>query len=218
MNQIFRPEFNTIARVSVFVLLYVLLSVLWSMAMLDRAHYTRRVNEPVQQPITYSHQLHVGSLNMDCRYCHNAVNVGRFANIPPSETCMTCHHEIKTASLDVQEIQVSYNTGDPIDWIRVHDLPDHVYFDHSIHVSKGIGCSECHGRVDTMEVVWRTEDLTMGWCLDCHRAPEQFIRPREEVYNMQWETESLPIEERVQLVEEYNIEVGELDHCNICHR
>jgi len=218
MNQIFRPEFNTVARISVLVLAYVLVSVLWSMAMLDRAHYTRRVNEPVTQPVAYSHQLHVGSLNMDCRYCHNSVNVGRFANIPPAETCMTCHHEIKTANLDVQGVHDSYNTGQPIKWIRVHDLPDHVYFDHSIHVSKGIGCSECHGQVDEMEVVWRAEDLTMGWCLNCHRAPEEFIRPREEVYNMQWETESLSIEERSQLVEEYNINVGELDHCNICHR
>jgi hypothetical protein len=146
------------------------------------------------------------------------VDISPYANIPPTETCITCHHEIKTANTEVQKLLVSHNTGDPIEWIRVHDLPDHVYFNHSIHVQKGIGCTECHGQVDTMEVVWRAEDLTMGWCLDCHRNPEDNIRPREEVYNMQWETDNLSLEERVALVEEYNIDVGELDHCNICHR
>lgn len=218
MNQIFSPEFNTISRMSVIVILYIVISFLWSMAMLDRANYTRRVNEPVAQPVLYSHQLHVGSLNMDCRYCHSTVDTSPFANIPATETCMTCHHEIKTGSVEVQKLQASYNNDERIHWIRVHDLADVVYLNHSIHVSKGIGCSSCHGRIDQMEVVWRENNLTMGWCLDCHRAPQNFIRPREEVYNMAWETDNLTLAERQQLVQAYNINVAQLEDCNVCHR
>ncbi|NJP04167.1 MAG: cytochrome c3 family protein [Chloroflexaceae bacterium] len=218
MNQIFRPSANTYFKVIVLSLALVVASVLWSMAVLDRSNFTRRVNQPLPQPIAFSHELHAGSLGMNCRYCHSSVDVSSFANIPPSETCMTCHHEIRTNSPDVQKIWESYSTGVPVEWNKVYDLPDHVYFNHSIHVSKGVGCTTCHGQVNEMPVVWRVHDLTMGWCLDCHRNPEKYVRPLDQIYSLEWQPPANQIEQGLQLVETYNINYGELDHCNICHR
>lgn len=218
--QIFRPRANTVFKVSAFGVLYVVALLVWSLAILDRSNYTRRVNEPIAQPIPYSHELHAGSLGMDCRYCHTAVENSAFANVPPLETCMACHNQVKANSLLVQPLKEASQTGKPFEWTRVHDLPDFVYFNHSIHVNKGVGCSTCHGRIDKMPTVWRVKDLTMGWCLDCHRAPENYLRPREEVFNMEWQPPAEQVALGRQLMQKYNVPSGRLvlTHCNICHR
>jgi hypothetical protein len=138
------------------------------------------------QPVPYSHALHVGQLGMDCRYCHTGVEVAAAATIPPTQTCMNCHSKVRANSEKLIPIRESYATGMPVPWIRVHDLPDYVYFDHSAHVRRGIGCVSCHGRIDTMEVVFQAKELSMGWCLECHRSPEQHLRPLEFVTQLDW--------------------------------
>lgn len=139
-----------------------------------------------RQPVPYSHALHVRELGLDCRYCHNTVDVAAKAAIPPTQTCMNCHARIRAESPKLLPVRESFATGMPVPWVRVHDLPDYVYFNHSAHVRRGVGCVECHGRVDTMEVVSQVAPLSMGWCLDCHRDPDPHLRPPEEVTSMTW--------------------------------
>ncbi|MDD5562390.1 MAG: cytochrome c3 family protein [Thermoanaerobaculaceae bacterium] len=138
------------------------------------------------QPVPYSHALHAGQLGIDCRYCHNTVEVAAHAALPPTQTCMNCHARIRSTSPKLLVVRESYATGLPIPWVRVHDLPDYVYFNHSAHVRRGVGCVECHGRVDTMDVVTQVHRLSMGWCLDCHRHPEPHLRPPDMVTKMDW--------------------------------
>ena len=139
-----------------------------------------------EQPVPYSHALHVGQLGVDCRYCHNTVETTAHAAIPPTQTCMNCHSHIRASSEQLIPVRSSYATGMPVEWIRVHDLPDFVYFNHSAHVRRGVGCVSCHGRIDTMDVVYQVEELSMGWCLDCHRNPERHLRPAEYVTQLDW--------------------------------
>ncbi len=141
--------------------------------------------QPVQ-PVPYSHALHAGDLGIDCRYCHNTVEVAAKAALPPTQTCMNCHAKIRTTSPKLTAVRESYATGMPIPWVRVHDLADFVYFNHSAHVRRGVGCVSCHGRVDKMEAVTQVEPLSMGWCLDCHRNPDRNLRPPEMVTRMDW--------------------------------
>jgi menaquinone reductase, multiheme cytochrome c subunit len=148
---------------------------------------TTNVGYQPPQPVPYSHALHAGELGIDCRYCHNTVEGAAFAAIPPTQTCMNCHAQIRTQSAKLLPVRESYVTGMPIRWVKVHDLPDYVYFNHSAHVTRGIGCASCHGRIDKMETVYQVEPLTMGWCLSCHRHPERFIRPVDHVTKMNWE-------------------------------
>jgi hypothetical protein len=136
--------------------------------------------------VPYSHALHAGELGIDCRYCHNTVEQAAHAAIPPTQTCMNCHTNIYPESPLLLPVRESYATGLPMRWVRVHDLPDYVYFNHSAHVNRGVGCAECHGRVDKMEVVYQAEPLSMGWCLDCHRNPETRLRPADKITDMAW--------------------------------
>jgi hypothetical protein len=220
MKQLFRPNANVFALVSIFVVAYIVVALLWFLIILDRSNYTRRVNIPVDQPVAFSHLLHTESLGMDCRYCHASAENAAYASIPPTDTCMTCHHEIKTNSETMVNVIESYETGMPIEWINVHDVPDHVYFNHSVHVNAGFGCTTCHGQVNEMPVVWREENLTMGWCLDCHREPAQYIRPVDEVWNMDYEMPRGAQQRDLgqQLVEENNIHPANLENCYTCHR
>lgn len=169
-----------------------------------------------EQPVPYSHALHVGQLGMDCRYCHTSVEVAAKAAIPPTQTCMNCHSTVRTNSDKLIPIRESYATGMPVEWVRVHDLPDYVYFNHSAHVRRGIGCVSCHGRVDTMEVVFKDQPMSMGWCLECHRNPEKHLRPVEFVTELDWVPEKDQLVLGAELRELFDINPPE--DCNVCHR
>ena len=175
--------------------------------------YTRVGYQPVQ-PVPFEHSLHAGQLGIDCRYCHSTVEDSSHAAIPPAQTCMNCHSKVWTTSPKLAPIRESYQTGKAVEWVKVHDLPDYAYFNHSAHVTRGIGCVSCHGRVDQMEKVYQHEPLSMGWCLDCHRNPEPNLRPVEEVTNMTW----------AQPTPEFGKEFREKNHiapptdCSTCHR
>ncbi len=169
-----------------------------------------------QQPIAYSHKLHAGDLGMDCRYCHNQVEAAQHANIPSVQTCMNCHTLILKSSEKLLPLRESWAAQTPIQWIRVHNLPDYVYFDHSAHLRAGVGCSTCHGNVAQMEVVMQVQPLSMGWCLNCHRHPDPNLRPPAEVTNMQWSPGPDQAQFAAQLKREKNIAPGE--NCAVCHR
>jgi hypothetical protein len=170
-----------------------------------------------EQPVPYSHALHAGELGIDCVYCHTTVEQSARGALPPTQTCMNCHTAIYPDSPLLLPVRESHATGMPVAWVRVHDLPDYVYFDHSAHVSRGVGCVECHGRVDRMEVVHQEHTLSMGWCLDCHRDPETRLRPRDQITSMTWQPAEGDREELGRrLVEENDIHPSE--DCSTCHR
>jgi hypothetical protein len=172
------------------------------------------------QPVPFSHRLHAGELGMDCRYCHANVERSYEAMVPSTQTCMGCHAVVRPDSAALAPVRESWTSGEPVHWIRVHNLPDHVYFDHSPHLSAGVGCVSCHGRIDTMEVVRQDQPLSMSWCLDCHRAPEENLRPVSEITNMTWERpEGVEAAElAASLVEDGQRYVLPPDNCAGCHR
>jgi hypothetical protein len=215
MSQIFKPSTNTLARVSLFGAIVFLAVLVWVFADLNRSAWATRQGVIRKQPVPFSHDHHVAGLGIDCLYCHTSVEESAFAGIPPTATCMNCHKLIWNDSPMLEPVRESFRTGEPIEWVRVTDLPDFVYFDHSIHIAKGVGCATCHGRVDQMPLMKQHASLQMEWCLDCHRAPERHVRPRSEIYNMEWHAEDQATL-GAQLVEEYNIE-SRLS-CSACHR
>lgn len=176
-----------------------------------------RIGYQPEQPVPYSHALHVGELGMDCRYCHNTVDRSASAAVPPAATCMNCHFGIRPQSLKLEPVRETFNGGDTLKWVRVHNLPDYVYFNHSAHVTRGIGCESCHGRIDLMEEVYQATPLTMGWCLECHREPEKHLRPVSAVTEMGYlDSVSDQIGQGRELREANNINPP-LD-CSTCHR
>jgi hypothetical protein len=178
---------------------------------------TINVGYSPEQPVPFSHAIHAGELGMDCRYCHTTVEVAAHAAIPPTGVCMNCHDgRIHPESIALAPVRESAASGEPIEWVRVHDLPDFVYFDHSAHVNQGVSCVECHGRVDTMERVKQVEPLAMGWCLDCHRHPEPQLRPKELVTDLAWATDESREELGARLRRENDINPRE--DCSACHR
>ena len=187
MAQIFHPSTNTLSKASIFGAVFIIGGLIWVSTIFDRSSYVTQAGVAREQPVPFSHKHHVGGMGIDCRYCHTSVETSAFAGIPATEICMTCHSQIWTDSPMLEPVRASFRTGKPLEWSRVHDLPDFVYFDHSIHVKKGIGCATCHGRVDQMPLMWREKTLHMEWCLECHRAPERFVRPRSYVFRMDWE-------------------------------
>ena len=189
------------------------------LAEIERSSYITEADVVREQPIQFSHKHHVEDDGIDCRYCHTSVEQSAFAGIPPTKTCMNCHSQIFAASPYLEPIRESFRTGKPIEWTRVHKLPEFVYFNHSIHVNKGVGCASCHGQVNLMPLVRQVASLQMEWCLDCHRHPERALRPREQVFNMQWQPPADQLEEGRRLAREYNIRsVEELTSCSTCHR
>jgi hypothetical protein len=217
MSQIFPPRANALARLSVYGVFAVAALFVVALLIYSRSPYPAFARHNPPQPVPFSHALHIG-LKIDCRYCHSSVTVSAFAGLPPTQTCMTCHSQIRTDSQNLAPVRESYQTGKPIAWNRVHNLADFVYFNHSIHVAKGVGCSTCHGQVSQMNTVQQVAPLTMGWCLDCHRAPEQYLRPESEIYNTDWQPPADQLAQGRQLVQQYHIEVSKLDRCSICHR
>jgi hypothetical protein len=170
------------------------------------------------QPVPFSHKRHAGELGIDCRYCHNTVEVAAKAAIPPTQTCMNCHTKIRPDDPRLQPLKASYETGMPVLWTRVHDLPDYAYFNHSAHVARGISCFSCHGRIDKMDVVYQQHTLSMGWCLECHRNPDPHLRERADVFNLAWaaETEEAQVSLARRLREEHSISPS--TDCSTCHR
>ncbi|HEX7794881.1 MAG TPA: cytochrome c3 family protein [Vicinamibacterales bacterium] len=216
MSQIFHRSTNTISRVSIFGAVFIVAGLLGLSDQVNRSPWVTGVRVAREQPIQFSHERHVAGNGIDCRYCHTSVENSRFAGIPPTKTCMNCHSEIFANSPYLEPVRASFATGKPLQWTRVNDLPDFVYFDHSIHVNKGVGCSTCHGPVDRMPLMWQAQSLQMEWCLDCHRNPEQYVRPRDAVFRMDYQPPSNQRELGARLVAEYQIQ--KLTSCSTCHR
>jgi Cytochrome c7 and related cytochrome c len=217
MPQIFARSANSWARGSIVAVGVLVGSLGLSLDRLSRSSYATGVQTTREQPIQFSHQHHVGGLGIDCRYCHTSVEQAAFAGIPPTKTCMNCHAQIWSASPFLEPVRASFRDDNPIRWTRVHDLPDFVYFNHSVHVAKGVGCATCHGRVDRMPLMRQQNTLLMEWCLDCHRQPEKFVRPQWAVYRMDYElppAEQLEVGRR--LVQDNGIQ--SLTACSTCHR
>lgn len=219
MSQIFHRSTNTFTRVSIFGAVFAIGFLGWALASLHRSSYNTGADDARVQPVQFSHAHHVGGLGLDCRYCHTTVEKSGFANIPPTKTCMNCHSQIWKDSPTLEPVRSSFRTGESIEWVRVHDLPDFVYFNHSIHVTKGVGCETCHGRVDKMPLTSQYASLQMEWCLNCHRNPEKYLRPREFVTKMGYQ----PAEDQEvigrRLMREYNIpSAALLTSCSTCHR
>ena len=217
MPQYFPPNSNAFAKWSI-VGGAIFLTIFLTVLTIYVRSYRNRVRVPVAQPVAFKHSLHVSELGIDCRYCHNSVEVSSAASIPPTETCMSCHSQIRVGAPQLKVVQDSWDSGEPIAWNRVHDLADFVYFNHSAHVNKGVGCSSCHGEVNRMEGMWKNEPMSMGWCLECHRAPEQFVRPLDQVFNTSYKKPGNQLALGEKLVEEYHINVDKLPQCSTCHR
>jgi hypothetical protein len=218
MNQIFHPSMNTIARLSIFGGVFLLIGLGLAVNYLVRSPLMTQVGVAQAQPVPFSHLHHVRQLGIECRYCHTSVEDSSFAGIPPTETCMTCHSQVWTEAALLEPVRASFRTGEPLHWNRVNNVSDFVYFNHSIHVNKGIGCETCHGNVDRMPLTWKSKTLFMEWCLECHRQPENFIRPAGEVFTMGYELPANHDQLAQQLVADNGLEVGRLDDCSICHR
>ena len=218
MAQIFHPSTNTIAKLSIVGALLAPLA-LGGAIYAGNMTYGNRLMVPIEQPVQFSHKHHVLDDGIDCRYCHTSVDKAAFAGLPDTQTCMTCHSQIWSDSPLLEPVRESYRTGRPLIWTRVHDMPDFVYFNHSIHVKKGISCVSCHGHVEQMPMMWKVNTMSMAWCVDCHRHPEREIRPREHVYDMDWKPEMDQVKMGLQLVKDYNIlPAQQLTNCSICHR
>jgi len=230
--QIFHRSANVISRASIYAGIFTLAFVLWACIQWQRSPYVTYAVVVRPQPVPFSHQHHVGGLGIDCRYCHTSVETSGFAGIPPTKTCMNCHSEIWTSAPLLEPVRESLRSGRSLEWNRVNDLPDFVYFDHSIHINKGVGCNTCHGPVDRMPLMFNYASLQMEWCIQCHRGPEKNLRPREQVFNMRYQqpTSDLPVVDDghaytdqmslgKHLAEKYHLRsVLDITSCNTCHR
>jgi len=230
--QIFHRSTNTLSRATIYGAIFVVAALFWAAEEFQRSPYITYAGVAKPQPVPFSHQHHVAGLGVDCRYCHTSVEKSSFAGIPPTRTCMNCHSQIWTNARLLEPVRESYRSGRSLVWTRVNDLPDFVYFNHSIHINKGVGCNTCHGPVDRMPLMYNYASLQMEWCLDCHRAPEKYLRPRDQVFNMRYEEPSSanPVNvngedytEQIELgnalKKEYKVRsVYDITSCSTCHR
>ena len=218
MAQVFPRSANWASKASILAALLIVASILGVVLNINRIDYVSMVGVAIDQPVHFSHKHHVTGMGIDCRYCHTTVEVSAFAGVPRTETCMTCHSQIWTEAPILEPVRASFRDNKAIEWNRVHDLPDFVYFNHSIHVSQGIGCQSCHGQVDQMPLMMKAHTLNMELCLDCHRDPAQFIRPRDQVFNMNYEYPANQETLGKSLVADYDVQTSQLTNCSICHR
>jgi hypothetical protein len=232
MAQIFHRSANTLARASILGAVLFISVVGAALLKLQRSPYVTRQYIAPEQPIPFSHQHHVTGLGLDCRYCHTSVEESSFAGIPPTKTCMNCHALIWTSADMLEPVRYSFRSGESIQWTRVHDLPDFVYFNHSIHISKGIGCRSCHGPVNDMPLMYEENSLQMEWCLNCHREPEKFLQPKDTLFNMTYvppsgdrpleykgTTYTSQVELGKKLSDEYHLRsTPDITSCSTCHR
>jgi hypothetical protein len=216
MTQIFHHSTNTLSKLSIFGALFLAAGTLWLVLEINRSPYVTQAGVAREQPVPFSHAHHVAGLGIDCRYCHTSVETSATAGIPPTKTCMNCHSQIWSDSPTLEPVRESFRSERSIEWAKVNDLPDFVYFNHSAHVNQGVGCTTCHGRVDLMPLMWQEASLTMEWCLDCHRQPERYLRPRAEVYNAAYEPPADQLALGRSLVKEYGIHTR--TSCSTCHR
>ncbi len=230
--QIFHRSTNTIARATIYGAVFVIAAMGWALNEFQRSPYITYAGVARSQPVPFSHQHHVAALGIDCRYCHTSVETSNFAGIPPTKTCMNCHSQIWTNAKLLEPVRESYRTGQSLVWTRANDLPDFVYFNHSIHINKGVGCNTCHGPVDRMPLMYNYASLQMEWCLNCHRNSEQYLRPRDQVFNMRYlpPSGSQPVvvdgkayTDQVSLgndlKKKYNLRtVADITSCSTCHR
>lgn len=216
MSQIFHPSTNAISKITIFGAVFIVAGIFTIIGIVVRSPYMTQEGVPREQPVPFSHKHHVDDDGIDCRYCHTSVETSSFAGIPSTDICMNCHSQLWTDSPALAPVRQSYASGQPLQWTRVNSLPEFVYFDHSIHVQKGVGCATCHGPVDEMPLMRRAQPLTMQWCLDCHRNPEKYLRPREEVFNMDWQPPADQTALGKELVQKYHVQSK--TSCSTCHR
>jgi len=218
MAQIFSRAADAYLRLALLLIAAIVVGGLLLAGGLVRSDYLTRVGIAVAQPVPFSHRHHAGELGIDCRYCHDQVETGATAGYPPTHTCMTCHSQLWTNAEALAPVRQSYTEGWPLPWNRVHDLPDFVYFDHSIHVDRGVGCSTCHGAIDRMNRVYQAETLHMSWCLECHRNPAPHLRPPGQVFELDWQPPPDQPAWAHRRMAELGIEPRNLDSCYVCHR
>lgn len=216
--QIFRPGANSLSRVVLGALAAAPVLLVGMGYQITRSSYVTSQDITRRQPIPFSHAHHVGDDGIDCRYCHTSVEKARFAGMPATEVCMTCHSQLWTNAEMLAPVRKSLADNVPIRWKRVHNLPDYVYFDHSVHVTNGVGCSTCHGPIEQMKLTRQAAPLTMGWCLDCHRDPAPALRPREAVFDQTWTPPKDQAEQGRKLLAQYHIQTEHLTDCSRCHR
>lgn len=217
MAQIFRRRSNSVARATLVGIVLLVCGSGWVLDAVYWSPWTTRQNVPLEQLVPFSHKHHVYGLGIDCRYCHTTVEKSAFAGVPATEICMTCHSQIWKDAPMLAPVRDSLAQNISLRWKRVHDTPDFVFFNHSTHVAHGIGCATCHGQLDQMPLTWQSHELYMKWCLDCHRAPEKFIRPCDQIFNLNWTTTNqLALGKK--LVADYNVHTEQLTDCSMCHR
>ncbi len=219
MPQLFPRSANTLARLSIVLGAVIAGGVLLFILNFNRTPYVTQAFIAREQPVQFSHKHHVGDDGIDCRYCHTTVEQTASAGLPATKTCMNCHSQLFANVPYLEIVRESWRSGKPIKWTRVHDLPDFAYFNHSIHVNKGVGCSTCHGRVDLMPLMWNTQSLQMEWCLSCHRNPEPILREQSDITKMDWEAPADQAVRGRELAKKYNIQSTQvLTSCSTCHR
>jgi len=243
MPQIFHRSTNTLSRATIFGAVFIVAALGGVVYLVQASPFVTYEGVRKPQPVPFSHQHHVTGLGIDCRYCHTSVETSSFAGIPPTKTCMNCHSQIWTNAQLLEPVRASYRSGESLQWTRVNQLPDFVYFNHSIHVTKGVGCNACHGPVDTMPLMYQQESLQMEWCLGCHRDPGKNLRPRDQVFNMRYQPPSSsntvtvdgkPFTDQdalgAYLIDKYKVRVGriktadgqasvsDITSCSTCHR
>ncbi len=220
MAQIFHRGANNVAKASIAVAIVLAGVVGYAYTQIARSSYLTHRYLERQQPVQFSHKHHVGDDGIDCRYCHTSVETAASAGMPPTQTCMNCHSQIWVDSPYLEPVRASYRDNKPIQWLKVHDLPEYAYFNHSIHVAKGVGCASCHGDVANMPAVYQENTLQMEWCIACHREPGPNIRPKAEIFNTSWNKDDITPKQE----EEVKVQIGKLrskemlTSCSTCHR
>lgn len=219
MPQIFHHSTNVLAKLTIFGAVFIILGALWVVAAINRSSWNTGAFVEREQPVQFSHKHHAGDDGIDCRYCHTSVETSASAGMPPTQTCMNCHSQIWADSPYLEPVRESARTGKPIEWTRVNDLPDYVYFNHSIHINKGVGCSTCHGNVAQMPLMYQAASLQMEWCLACHRNPAPFLREKKDIFQMDWQPPANQAEVGARLVKQNKIQDPfQLTSCSTCHR
>lgn len=218
MAQIFSPGASTLFRTVLVLTPFLLVGAVFGLYRFNYSAWQTQVGVPKDQPVPFSHQHHVAGLGIDCRYCHTSVEKSSFAGMPSSATCMTCHSQLWTNAGVLAPVRASLASDKPLRWVRVNQLPDYVYFNHSIHVAKGIGCVTCHGRIDQMPLTEKAASLRMGWCVDCHRNPRPYLRPHDAVFDMGWQRGKDTPSGDALFVQYHIHDAAELTSCSVCHR